>query len=113
MTQVAHIEPRYTAQRYLELVQAGVLGPDDRVELLEGVIVAMVPQNPRHAAAIGRVDDALRDAIGKRAVVSVQLPLIAGTYSVPEPDKFKIFAGLFCFFIFGDSSVNHGDHDIF
>jgi Uma2 family endonuclease len=86
MTQVAQVEPRYTAERYLELVQAGVLGPEDRVELLEGVIVAMVPQNPRHAAAIGRVDDALRDAIGKRAVVRVQSPFVAGGYSVPEPD---------------------------
>jgi Uma2 family endonuclease len=86
MTQVAHLEPRYTAERYLELVHAGVLGPNDRVELLEGVIVAMAPQNPRHAAGIGRVDDALREAIGKRAVVRVQSPFVAGGYSVPEPD---------------------------
>jgi Uma2 family endonuclease len=86
MVQSAHAEPRYTAERYLALVEAGVLGPDDRVELLEGVIVAMTPQNPPHAAAIRRIDDALRDAIGKRAVVSVQLPLVVGGYSVPEPD---------------------------
>ena len=86
MAETAHAEPRYTAERYLALVEAGVLGPDDRVELLEGVIVAMTPQNPPHAAAIGRVDDALRAAIGSRAVVSVQVPLIVGGYSVPEPD---------------------------
>lgn len=86
MVQSAELEPRYTAERYLGLVEAGVLSPDDRVELLEGVIVAMAPQSPRHAAAIRRVDDALRDAIGKRAIVSVQLPLIAGRHSVPEPD---------------------------
>lgn len=86
MTQVAHVEPRYTAERYLDLVRAGVLGPEDRVELLEGVIVAMVPQNPRHAAGTRRVYAALRDAIGKRAVVSVQAPLIVGQHSVPEPD---------------------------
>jgi len=86
MTQAAPAEPRYTAARYLGLVEAGVLGPDDRVELLEGVIVAIAPQNPPHAAAIRRINDALRDAIGKRAIVSVQLPLIVGGYSVPEPD---------------------------
>lgn len=32
---------RYTAEEYLRLVDEGVLGPDDRVELLEGVVVAM------------------------------------------------------------------------
>ena len=86
MIQPAPAERRYTVERYLALVEAGTLGPNDRVELLEGVIVAMPPQNPPHAAAIRRIDAALRDAIGKRAVVSVQLPLIVGGYSVPEPD---------------------------
>jgi Uma2 family endonuclease len=86
MVQSAHAQPPYTTQRYLGLVEGGVLGPDDRVELLEGVIVAIPPQNPQHAAAIGRVDDALRNAIGTRAVVSVQAPLVIGGYSVPEPD---------------------------
>jgi len=32
---------RYSAEQYLRLVDDGVLGPDDRVELLEGVVVAM------------------------------------------------------------------------
>ena len=46
MTPSAPAEARYTAARYFALVDEGVLGPDDRVELLEGVIVAMSPQNP-------------------------------------------------------------------
>lgn len=86
MAEPAQVDPRYTVQSYLRLVDTGVLGPDDRVELLEGVIVAMAPQNPRHASATRRVSEALREAIGRRAVVSVQLPLIAGGHSVPEPD---------------------------
>lgn len=86
MAPTAHSEPAYTAERYLELAQRGVLGPDDRVELLEGVIVTMVPQNPEHAAAVGRIDDTLRNAVGQRAVVRQQAPLIVGSYSVPEPD---------------------------
>ena len=80
------VPERFTAERYLALVDDGVLGPEDRVELLEGVIVAMAPQSARHAAATSRVDDALRAAIGTRAVTRVQLPLALGLYSVPEPD---------------------------
>jgi len=86
MAEAARAETRYTSERYFALVDAGVLHPDDRVELLEGVIVAMPPQNPRHAAATTQADDALRDAVGKRAVVRVQLPLVLGVHSAPEPD---------------------------
>ena len=86
MVQRAPAESRYTSERYFALVDAGSLRADDRVELLEGVIVAMSPQNPRHASATTRVHDALREALGRRAVIRVQLPLIAGAYSVPEPD---------------------------
>lgn len=76
---------RMTVQRYLGLVEAGVLGPDDRVELLEGVVVAMAPQNPPHAAGVARADGALRKAIGERAHVRPQLSLVLRR-SVPEPD---------------------------
>ena len=86
MTQTAPVEARYTSQAYFNLVETGDLHADDRVELLEGVIVAMSPQNPRRASATTRIDTALRQAVGGRAVVRVQLPLITGAYSVPEPD---------------------------
>jgi Uma2 family endonuclease len=86
MTEPAHSELRYTAKQYFDLVEQGVLDPDDRVELLEGVIVSMSPQSPRHASAVRRLHRALSAVIGERAVISVQTPLIAGRRSVPEPD---------------------------
>jgi Uma2 family endonuclease len=86
MAQAAPVETRYTVQRYFELVETGVVHPDDRVELLEGVIVAMSPQNPLHASATRRAYEALRTALRERAVISVQLPLVLGAYSAPEPD---------------------------
>ena len=86
MAQAAPTETRYTSTRYFQLVAEGLLRPDDRIELLEGVIVAMAPENPPHASATARVQAALADAIGKRAVIRGQLPLVASAYSVPEPD---------------------------
>ena len=80
------VPERCTAARYFDLVDGGVLGPDDAVELLEGVVVAMAPSSPRHAAATSRGGDALRAAVGGRAAVREQHPLILGVYSVPEPD---------------------------
>jgi len=76
----------YTAERYLRLVDEGVLGPDDRVELLEGVVVAMAPQDTPHAAGVGRAMQVLTLLLAGRAFVRCQLSLIAGARSVPEPD---------------------------
>src|SRR5213593_4693496 len=77
---------RVTAARYFDLVREGAIRSDDRVELLEGVIVAMSPQHPRHAAGVQWATEALFRAVGSRAVVRVQLPLVDGRHSVPEPD---------------------------
>jgi Uma2 family endonuclease len=79
-------DSRYTTDAYFELVRTGTLDEDDRVELLEGVIVAEPPMDPPHAAGIGAVADVLRRAVGERAVVRVQAPLLAPPYSAPEPD---------------------------
>ncbi len=79
-------EPGYTIEQYFRLVETGALGPDDRVELLEGVIVAVSPQNPRHASAVRRIQRTLHSGLAHRAVISVQLPLVAAPISAPEPD---------------------------
>jgi Uma2 family endonuclease len=76
----------YTVAEYYGLVDEGVLGEDDHVELLEGVIVAGEPQNPPHASGVSRVQRALDRALGDRAIVRVQLDYIAGRRSAPEPD---------------------------
>ena len=77
---------RMTVERYFGLVEAGVLSEDDRVELLEGVVVAMTPQNPPHAAGVAMATEALIRAIEGRAHVRPQLSLVLGRHSVPEPD---------------------------
>ena len=77
---------RLSAEQYLRLIDDGVLGPDDRVELLEGVVVSMAAQNSPHASGVARANHALILAVGGRAVVRTQLTFVAGEYSVPEPD---------------------------
>jgi Uma2 family endonuclease len=86
MAQAPQPEPLFTAERYFALVDEGVLQPDDRVELLEGVIVAMPPSNPPHAGYTSLVAHHLGRLVGDRAVVRPQAPLPLGLLSVPEPD---------------------------
>jgi len=76
----------YSVESYFGLVRSGELDPDDHVELLDGVIVAEAPQDPPHASAISRLTRVVADVVGRSAVIRVQLPFIAGPFSVPEPD---------------------------
>jgi Uma2 family endonuclease len=78
--------PRITVEQYFGLVEAGVLTEDDRVELLEGVIVSMTPSGPAHATAVAKVTRALLSVVGDRVSVRPQLTFVAGAYSAPEPD---------------------------
>jgi Uma2 family endonuclease len=79
------VSGRYSVAQYIDLVDQGVLQPDDRVELLEGVIVVMSPKNPWHDTAVHLVFDALHRAVGGGAAVRCQATLLLER-SAPEPD---------------------------
>ena len=64
----------FTVERYFALVDEGLLQPDDRVELIEGVVVA-APQNSPHASGITRVTRISIQALAERAVVRTQMSL--------------------------------------
>lgn len=79
-------DPRWTVERYVALVSDGTIAPDDRVELLEGVVVAMAPQSPLHAGSTHQIAKMLRRVVGERAEVREDKPLVLGPVSMPEPD---------------------------
>ena len=70
---------------YDQLVRLGVF-EDERVELLRGVVVSMSPCYPEHAGPITRLNMLLVPPLVGRALVRVQLSLIATDESEPEPD---------------------------
>jgi Uma2 family endonuclease len=76
----------FTAERYFGLVEEGLLAPDEKVELLEGLIVSMSPQSPEHASSVWKTTHALERAVGDRALVRSQFSFVASDISVPEPD---------------------------
>lgn len=74
--------------RRSEFKRMGEMGlfEDERVELLEGVLVAMSPMGEPHADAIMRLNELLVVALRRRAWVRPQLPFAASELSQPEPD---------------------------
>ena len=77
---------RFSVAEYRKMVQAGILKEDDRVELIEGAIVEMVPIGPHHAVCVHRLNQYFNRLVGDRAIVGVQSPISLGPYSEPQPD---------------------------
>jgi Uma2 family endonuclease len=66
--------------------QVGILGEDDRLELLEGEIVEMAPIGSRHQAAVNRLTELFSTRVIDRALISVQGPVRLAGDSEPQPD---------------------------
>lgn len=77
---------RFSRAQYERMVETGIFGPNDRLELLDGEIIDMSPQKSRHATAVTLTGEILRTAFGKGATVRLQLPFILDDHSEPEPD---------------------------
>lgn len=77
---------RWTRQQYEQMVDAGVLTEDDPVELIDGQIVPMSPQNSRHATVATLGQQALESICPDGTFVRMQTPLALGADSEPEPD---------------------------
>lgn len=87
LSMTLHVKPRpFTVEEYARMGQAGVFRPDERVELIEGEILAMSPQNRPHASRTARLTTLLVRAFGDTHEIRVGLPLTLGEYSEPEPD---------------------------
>lgn len=77
---------RFSADEYQAMGKAGILGEDDRVELIDGEILAMSPIGPPHYGTINRLNHLFVRLVGDTAVVHVQAPVRVDPYSEPQPD---------------------------
>ena len=70
---------------YDHLIELGVFG-NEKVELLNGILVPMSPQGNRHALVIEVLTELFVTLLHRRARVRVQLPFAASAIAEPEPD---------------------------
>jgi len=66
---------RWSRWEYEQLVERGFFRPDERLELLDGLMLVKEPQSSAHMTAIRLVEDALRMAFGTRWDVRTQGPI--------------------------------------
>jgi Uma2 family endonuclease len=77
---------RWTRKEYERLIEHGIFTREDRIELLDGVLIVAEPQSAYHYTAIGLVVRALTRAFGDGWTVRSQGPLALDDTSEPEPD---------------------------
>ena len=68
------------------MAEVGILGPEDRVELIEGEIIQMSPIGTAHAYAVTALTTLLVRVLGERALLSPQNPVHLPRDSEPQPD---------------------------
>lgn len=86
-TMSAQIEPkRFNVTEYYKMAKAGILKPDDRVELIEGAIIKMSPIGSPHAACVIRLTRLLSKSVAGAEILSVQNPVRLDDFSEPVPD---------------------------
>lgn len=76
---------RLTRLEYDRLVERGFFH-DERIELLDGLLVVREPQGSRHSTAVVRCRRALEHAFGRGYHARDQLPVALDDLSEPEPD---------------------------
>jgi Uma2 family endonuclease len=77
---------RFTVDEYYAMAEAGVFAEDDRLELLDGHIVATSPIGSAHAATVDRLTRLFGVAFGDDVVLRVQNPVRLSDLSEPVPD---------------------------
>jgi Uma2 family endonuclease len=85
--QQAATRHRINVDAYYKMAEAGILAPDDRVELIEGEIIDMVPICSSHGGTTNRLNRLFaRAAADGLVLVSVQGPLRLDDKNEPQPD---------------------------
>jgi hypothetical protein len=84
------LDPRVTRRpitvaEFLRMGEVGILSPRDRVELIEGALIAMTPNGANHAGTVIALTDSLTTAIRGRALVSPQNPATSAIVACRGP----------------------------
>ena len=77
---------KFTVAEYYKMAEVGILGPEERVELIEGEIIVMPPIGPGHAWRVDLTADLITRRLDERYIVRNQNPIHLNDGSEPQPD---------------------------
>lgn len=77
---------KLSVEDYHRMGEAGILGPDSRVELIEGELIDMAPIGSLHMSAVNTLSTFFVRGIGNAGIVSTQNSIRLSSDSEPQPD---------------------------
>lgn len=80
------LRKQFTVWDYHQMVKAGILSEDERVELIAGEIIEISPIGTLHAAQVKRLINLFAEILVSRATVAAQNSVILSDFSEPQPD---------------------------
>ena len=78
---------RWTREEYYRMAEVGIIGPDEKLELIDGrIILKPRPMSRAHALGVTLSAQELTFAFSADYFVMQQKPVLLSLYSEPEPD---------------------------
>ena len=77
---------KFTVEEFVRMAEVGILDPDDRVELIDGVIVEMAPTGRPHGHRTHRIARIFGRILPEDIEVSIQSTIRLNDRTAPEPD---------------------------
>lgn len=75
-----------SVKEYDRMIEHGILTTEDKVELLNGVIIKKMSKGTKHALLNDIFADLLKEKLGGKVYVRSQNPIVLDDFSEPEPD---------------------------
>jgi len=83
----ARPEPyKFDFHQYREMFKADILTKDDRVELIDGVVIAMSGTGPEHNATLNSSARFWVIRLGERAIAQIRGSVLLDEMNAPQPD---------------------------
>ena len=77
---------RWTVEQYHRLAEVNLIDASEKIELIDGKLIYTAPIGRHHIAYVNKIEEWLKEQLGKQAIVQVQNPIVLNKYSEPEPD---------------------------
>ena len=81
------VKPRLiTVAEYDRMIEAGIYTENDRIELLNGEIIEIMPKGTKHTSANSKIVRFFIRLFDEKLIVRNQDPIVLDDFSEPEPD---------------------------